>query len=246
MSLRLLCVCAHPDDECFAFGGALALAADRAVETKVICLTDGQAGSYRGTAGSRKELGQMRREEFEASCRVLGVARNELMDYQDGQLEFEDFNRLCQRLVGRMREFRPHVVITFGGEGGLNTHPDHTMVSAATTAAFQWSGHPKRFLESGALWRPQRLYYLTSNFVLPERHIPLLAPWTVTLDISSVFERKKEAFKQHVSQAPLMEKTRDLFEKHGREERYVLAATTVPQPARQSGDLFEGVGEDRQ
>lgn len=243
MSLRLLCVCAHPDDECFAFGGALALAADRAVETSVLCLTDGQAGSHRGTARNGKELGSMRREEFEASCRVLGVAHNELLDYEDGKIEFENFNTLCQRLVERMRKFRPHVVITFGGEGALNTHPDHTMVSMATTAAFHWSGHPKRFLESGALWQPQRLYYLTGNFVLPERHMPLLAPWTLTLDITAVLDRKKQAFEQHVSQAPLMEQTRDVFEKHGREERYVLAASTVPQPARQSTDMFEGVAE---
>ena len=39
---------AHPDDECYAFGGALALAADRGVETYVICLTDGQAATNRG------------------------------------------------------------------------------------------------------------------------------------------------------------------------------------------------------
>jgi hypothetical protein len=34
-----------------------------------------------------------------------------------------------------------------------------------------------------------------------------------------------------------------LFEKHGKEERYALAACAVPQPARQSTDLFEGVAE---
>lgn len=238
-----MCVCAHPDDECFAFGGALALAANRGVETFVVCLTAGQAGSHRGTAGSAKELGEMRRGEFEASCKVLGVSRCELLDYEDGRLEFEAFSVIAEKLVTRMREFRPHVVLTFGGEGALNTHPDHTIVSAATTAAFHWSGHPKRMLESGELWQPQRLFYLTSNFVLPERHHPLLAPWTLTLDISSVFDRKQEAFRQHVSQAPLMEQTRAIFEKHGREERYALAACAVPQPARQSTDLFEGVAE---
>ena len=52
MGLRLLCITAHPDDECFAFGGALALAAGRGVEVSVICLTDGQAATHRGAAGS--------------------------------------------------------------------------------------------------------------------------------------------------------------------------------------------------
>jgi LmbE family N-acetylglucosaminyl deacetylase len=167
MPLRLLCICAHPDDECFGFGGALALYASRGVEVSVICLTDGQAATHRGDASTGKELGQTRRAEFEASY------------------------------------------ITVGGD----------------------------------LWKPQRLYYLTTNFFLPDRYVPLLPPWTHTLDISSVFDKKKEAFAQHKSQAPLMAQAYPIFEKQGPEERYAIAAATAPQPARQSTDLFEGVAE---
>ena len=58
MGLKLMLVVAHPDDECFAFGGALALAAERGIETYVICLTDGQAATYRGEAASGEELGR--------------------------------------------------------------------------------------------------------------------------------------------------------------------------------------------
>jgi LmbE family N-acetylglucosaminyl deacetylase len=243
LGLRLLCVVAHPDDECFAFGGALALAAARGVETYVICLTDGQAATYRGTATSGKELGKMRREELEASCDVLGVTKHELLDYEDAHLEFADFSKLSAELVARIRGFRPHVVITFGPDGGANTHPDHTIVASATTAAFHWAGHPKRFLDRGGLWQPQRLYHLTQSWFLPERHKFLPAPWTLTLDISTVLEKKMEAFRKHTSQAPLEEQTRELFLKHGNEERYTLAASMVPQPAAQSTDMFEGVAE---
>lgn len=243
MSLRLLCICAHPDDECFAFGGALALAANRGIETTVLCLTDGQAATYRGTSTSSKNLGEMRRAEFEASCKVLGVAHHELWDYQDAQLANENFSVLCERLTAFVRKTRPHIVITFGPEGGLNTHPDHTIVALATTAAFHWAGHPKRYLDSGALYTPQRLFYISSSFLLPERHVPLLPPYTVSLDISSVFDRKQDAFRQHTSQAPLMESTRSILEQHGKTEYYTLAAATSPQPARQSTDLFEAVAD---
>jgi len=141
----MMCAVAHPDDECFGFGGALALAADAGAETYVVCLTDGQAASARGTAESGEELGRMRRAEFAASCKVLGVTHHELLDYEDGRLEFVDFAKTAGRLVERMRRFRPDVVITFGGEGGLNTHTDHMMVSALTTAAFHWSGRERRY-----------------------------------------------------------------------------------------------------
>ncbi|MEO6911901.1 MAG: PIG-L family deacetylase, partial [Edaphobacter sp.] len=133
-----MCVAAHPDDECFAFGGALALAADRGIETSLICLTDGQAGSYRGDATSGEELGEMRRREFAAACKVLGITRHELLDYQDGKLVSVDFSKAAGQLVERMRQSQPDVVITFGGDGGLNIHPDHMMVSMLTTAAFHW------------------------------------------------------------------------------------------------------------
>ena len=147
MGLKLMCVVAHPDDECFGFGGALALAANAGVETYVVCLTDGQAASARGEAQSGAELGQMRRAEFAASCSVLGVTHHELLDYDDGRLEFAEFPRAAGRLVERMRRFRPDVVMTFGLDGGLNTHADHMMVSMLTSAAFHWAGRRRRYPE---------------------------------------------------------------------------------------------------
>lgn len=241
MSLRLFCVVAHPDDECFAFGGALALAADQGVETSILCLTDGQAATNRGTAQSGAELGAMRGREFAASCEILGARHHELLSYGDAQLEQHSLHELGGLLVERFRRFRPHVVITFGGEGALNNHPDHTTVSAATTTAFHWAGNARRFPEHGEPWRPQRLYYLTSDFFLPDRPAPLPAPWTTVLDIRSVRERKQKAFEAHVSQAPLQATANLVFKDHGDAERYTLAYTTDPGPARQTTSLFDGV-----
>jgi len=247
VGLRLLCVIAHPDDECFAFGGALALAAQRGVETSIICLTEGTAGSYRGSAKTDKELGQLRRAEFAASCDILGVHHHEFLNdpdvYQDGKLEFAVFSEVAAKLVARIRDIKPHVIITFGLDGGLNTHADHTTVSAATSAAFHWSGSPKRYPTLGPLHTPQRLYHLTADFFLPDRLRTLPAPWTLTLDIRPVFDQKQKAFAAHTTQAPLLEQTRPIFEKHGQYERYLLAATIVPQPATQSTDMFEGIAE---
>lgn len=241
MGLKLMCVVAHPDDECFGFGGALALAAKRGVETYVICLTDGQAATNRGDAASGEALGKMRREEFAASCKVLGVARHELLDYHDARLEFVDFSQAAGRLVEKMRQFRPDVVLTFGGDGGLNTHPDHMMVSTLTTAAFHWSGQTKRYAELGAVHAPQRLFYLSTNFFIPGRPAPKPMPWTITLDIRSVQSQKAEAFRQHTSQAPLMEQTKALFERYGTEEFYTLATTKEPRAAQLETDLFDGL-----
>jgi LmbE family N-acetylglucosaminyl deacetylase len=241
VGLKLMCVVAHPDDECYAFGGALSLAADRGIETYVICLTDGQAATNRGDASSGEALGEVRRKEFRASCEVLGATRHELMDYQDGHLEFVHFSQAAERLVERMRRFKPDVVITFGGDGGQNSHADHMITSMLTTAAFHWSGQPKRYPNAGEAHKASRLYYVTANFLMPDRQPAMVMPWTVTLDIRSVRDRKTEAFRRHVSQAPLMEKTKAIFERYGAEEFYALAATPDPQAARLGTDLFDGL-----
>jgi LmbE family N-acetylglucosaminyl deacetylase len=238
---KLLCVVAHPDDECFAFGGALSLAAEAGVETSVVCLTDGQAATNRGSSSSPAELGAMRRAEFVASCEILGVTHHELLDYQDAQLEFANFSEAAAKLAGRIRRFQPDVVLTFGGDGGMNTHPDHTIVSAFTTAAFHWAGQTKRFPALGPVHTARRLYYVTTNFFFPDRPASVPAPWTVTLDISGVRQRKFDAFRAHTSQLPLMEKFESFFERFGHQEFYSLAASPEPQAAAQATDLFAGL-----
>jgi LmbE family N-acetylglucosaminyl deacetylase len=234
---RLLLVVAHPDDECFAFGGALALAADAGTETSVVCFTDGQAASNRGTADTAAELGAMRRAEFAASCAILGVRHHELLAYQDGQLEHASFSEAAGRVVARIRAFRPRIVLTFGGDGGMNTHPDHAMVSAFTTAAFHWAAQPKRYPDLGPVYAAGRLYYASTNWFLPDRQAPMPAPWSVTLDIRAVQARKAEAFRAHTSQAPLMERTKDLFAKYGGDEFYTLAAAAEPHAATLAAEL---------
>ena len=78
MSLRLMCVTAHPDDESGGFGGALLLAHARHADTTVICLTEGRAASNRGETRSDDELAAARIAELEISCGILGVTRYEV------------------------------------------------------------------------------------------------------------------------------------------------------------------------
>jgi LmbE family N-acetylglucosaminyl deacetylase len=236
--LKLLCVTAHPDDECFGFGGALMLAHEAGIETSVLCFTDGQAATNRVGANSNEHLGQLRRQEFVASCKILDVDHYEVLDYQDGQLEFADFSATAAMLVKRIRTWKPDVVLTFGLDGAVNTHADHTMVSAFTTAAYHWAASPKRFPDLGTPHTARRLYYNTTNFFFPGRPSPLPSPWTVTLDVTRIQHRKFEAFRAHTSQLPLMEKFQSFFETRVGHEFYTLAATPEPQAAVQQTDLF--------
>ena len=126
-------------------------------------------------------------------------------------------------------------------DGALNTHPDHTMVSAFTSAAFHWAASPKRFPDLGPIHAADRLFYNTASFFLPNRPAPLPSPWTVTLDVRRLQDRKFQAFHAHASQLPLMQNFEANFKARAGTEVYTLAATPHPQPAQQSTDLFAGL-----
>jgi LmbE family N-acetylglucosaminyl deacetylase len=248
--LKLLCVTAHPDDEAGAFGGTLLLYQERGVETSVTCLTSGTAARNRGAARTDDELAALRREELAASCKLLNVSHCEALDYPDSRLDRTDFYHVVRALVLRIRQIRPHVVLTFGIDGGLTGHVDHAMAGTFASMAFEWAGRPDRFPEQIAQGlqphRAQKLYYATADFLLPDRQP--IAPPTVSARIEigkQRFERKVEAFQQHKTQAPLFERVRkNLGQKRGTVEIYHLVATRDPRESKLETDLFEGVVED--
>jgi LmbE family N-acetylglucosaminyl deacetylase len=247
--LRLLCVTAHPDDEAGGFGGSLLLYATRGVETYVICLTPGQAATHRGEARSDEDLAVQRRREFQASCRKLKIKHGEVLDYPDAALDRADFHDVVAALVERVRQIRPHVIVTIGPEGAVTAHPDHSMASLAATLAFHWAGRTNRFpqqLQNGLRpHRAQKLYYATTLFTLPDRQPVSPSPVTATVEIGPEFlEQKIQAFKQHTTQSPLFPLFESMVRKRGTRELFHLAATTVPQPIKTETDLFEGVKED--
>lgn len=245
--LRLMAVTAHPDDEAGAFGGTLRLYADRGVETCVLCLTPGQAASHRGNAKTDQELAAVRRREFAASCAILGVAQPIALDYMDGRLHRLDLYQVVWEITRQIRSFRPGVLITFGSEGAITSHPDHSMVSVFATLAFQWAGRTNRFpdqFQNGLEpHRTQKLYYGTANFTIPERQPVALAPITAVIEFGKHLATKIAAFRAHQTQAPLFPIFENTVRQQGAKEAFHLAASAKPGLLVQETDLFEGVSE---
>ena len=243
--LRLLCITAHPDDEAGGFGGTLSLYAERGVETSVDCLTAGTAARNRGSAKTDTELAEMRTRELGDSCRLLGVKHWEILGYQDAHLDRADLFKVVGDLVQHIREFRPHVVITFGPDGGMTGHLDHAMAGVFATVAFQWSGRSDRFPELGAPYAPQKLYYLTSEYKLRDRQAIAPPVITASIDIGRErFEKKIQAFMRHKTQEPLFGLLRKNLDRPPYVELYHLACTREARQQKFETDLLEGLEGD--
>ncbi len=249
MSLRLMCLTAHPDDEAGAFGAALLKAAEHGVETFVLCLTEGAAGSYREPGQSDEELAALRRKEFAQAAAALHVSSTELMQYPDGGLWKEPFPELVEIFVRGLRRVKPHVVLTFGGEGGVNLHPDHTVVSLAGTAAFHWAGRPGFFAEQAlAPWAPQKLYYTSTSFIAVKdeevQRIGTRVPPSLTYQLTpDEYEQKwNVAFAKHTSQRGVLERVRTQFDAEMHQEQYLLVAAR--NPLANENNLWDGITEE--
>jgi LmbE family N-acetylglucosaminyl deacetylase len=244
---RLLCVTAHPDDEAAAFGGALLLYRSRGVETYVICLTAGEAGSRGAIANSRNQLAELRRAEFAAACEVLKVSHAEVLGYPDGGLYQLPLTGPTADLAYRIRRFRPHVLITFGPDGGTG-HADHSMASLFATCAFHWAARDDWFaeqLKTGVSpHQVQKLYYLTSEFSFPGRRPLCLAPTSVTLDIHDFVEDKIRAFQAHASQARGSTIVEKVIRQQRRTESYHLAAALTLRTMATENDLFSCIADE--
>lgn len=172
---RLLLSLAHPDDESFGMGGAIAYYAQRGVAISLICATNGDVGSVDPEWLERYDtIAELRLAELRCAAEALGIQNVATYGYRDsGMMGTPDNDHpdclwqadedvVTGRIVRDIRAFRPHVVVTFDPFGGYG-HPDHIYMHRATTRAFHAAGDPAQFPEHAAEglapYQPAKLYY---------------------------------------------------------------------------------------
>jgi bacillithiol biosynthesis deacetylase BshB2 len=205
---RLLVVLAHPDDETFLCGGALAAFAAAGGEVHLVCATRGEHGRRLGKPpfATRESLPRIREAELRAACAALGVATLTLLGLRDKCLEFEDEDALAARVAESVRRLRPDAVLTFHERRG--GHTDHCTIGRAAALAWLRSGdpawHPEQLRDGLTPFRPPRLYFLAGREVAehPERYG--LTPAQITVvDVAPVARQKMEAHRAHRTQTQL-------------------------------------------
>ncbi len=182
--LRLMAVHAHPDDESSKGAATMAKYVAEGVDVLVVTCTGGERGSVLNPKLDQPEIWaqitELRRQEMERAREILGVRQewlgfvdsglpegDPLPPLPDGCFGLQDVDVAAERLVRVIREFRPHVVLTYDEEGGY-PHPDHVMTHKISVVAFDAAGDPDRYPDAGEPWQPLKLYY----------HMWAVARWT--------------------------------------------------------------------
>jgi len=191
--LRLMAIHAHPDDESSKGAATMAKYVADGHEVMVVSCTGGERGSILNPAMDRPEvaenMAELRREEMATAAKILGV-RHHWLGFVDSGLPEGDplpplpegcfalvpLDESASSLVRVIREFKPHVVITYDETGGY-PHPDHIRCHEVSVAAFDAAGDPDRHPEAGQPWSPLKLYYVHgfSRVRLTTLHEALLA-----------------------------------------------------------------------
>jgi N-acetylglucosamine malate deacetylase 1 len=141
----ILAIAAHRDDVEQTCGGTLLKMHSLGLETGILDLTQGEAGT-RGSAAERAR-------EAEAASRILQVRWRQALDLPDGRVENSYDNRL--KIVRVLRELRPRVVILPYWQG---RHPDHYTTATLGYEACFLSGLAR--VETGATpHRPYKVIY---------------------------------------------------------------------------------------
>lgn len=207
MVFRLMAVHAHPDDESSKGAATMARYASEGHDVMVVTCTGGEAGSILNPAMDRPEvvnnLSEVRVAEMAEAARILGV-RHQWLGFvdsglpegspkpvlPDGCFARENVEVATKPLIKAIREFRPHVLITYDENGGY-PHPDHIMTHIISLRAWTDAASDK-YPELGEPWDIQKMYY-THGFV--RRRLLMMNDYYLSRGLSSPLE---EALKRWV------------------------------------------------
>ncbi len=222
-SLTVLAIFAHPDDEGFGCGGALAALIAGGHRVTLVCATNGDVGEISDPElATRETLPSVRQGELRAAMDLTGILDVRFLNYRDsGMPGWEDNNHprslfqapeetVVEQVAAVIREIRPDMVITHDPTGGYG-HPDHVTICQRTEAAVErcrgdngpllyYVCFPRSFFQR--MWnkmvelglRPPFSADDTEALGTPDEEV------TTVLDVGRYVALKKESLERHRTQ----------------------------------------------
>lgn len=283
-----MAVHAHPDDESSKGAATMAKYAAEGNDVLVVTLTGGERGDILNPAmdrpGIKERMSEVRKEEMAKAAAALGVQQMWLGFVDSGLPEGDppppvpegsfaaiDIEIPIEALVKVVREFRPHVMITYDERGGY-PHPDHIRDHKVSIAAFERAADPNAYPDAGEPWTVSKLYY-THGFIRDrmvlfseefERHgqespfTEWLSKWepgrgdlmgrvTTQVECGKYFPQRDDALRAHATQIDpngmFFAVPMEWQQRLWPTEEYELAQTRVKTSIPET-DLFTGIEDE--
>ncbi|MDO4908315.1 MAG: mycothiol conjugate amidase Mca [Corynebacterium sp.] len=283
--MRLLAIHAHPDDESSKGAATYAKYAAEGHEVLVLTCTGGERGDVLNEALKndpevQENLAAYRLKEMARAAAALGIHQqwlgyvdsglpegDPLPPLPEGCFGLADTDEVVGKVVKVIRDFKPHVIITYDEHGGY-PHPDHLKVHEVSMLAWDRAGDARWYPEAGPVWEPLKLYY-THGFIRkrlelfdeefkkagkPSPFAEILDRWkddvmsrvTTQVECAEYFEARDNALRAHATQidpngmffaAPL-----EMQKKLWPTEEFELAKSRV-RTVLPEHDLLEGISE---
>lgn len=261
--LRILAVHAHPDDESSKGAATMAAYATRGARVMVASMTGGERGDVLNSAldanpSAHRDLPGVRRREMKKAQNILGIEHrwigfvdsglpegDPLPPLPFGSFATQPLERAAAPLVRLVRDFKPHVILSYDEIGGY-PHPDHIMSHKVAVEAFEKAGDAEAYPGTGEAWEPLKLYYdrafnpermLTFHEYLVDHGVESpFARWVAMAQESDV-EGRTPPVSRHETTTRIA--SGEFFEK--RDEALLAHATQVA-----PGDLFFAISPDVQ
>ena len=281
--LRLMSVHAHPDDESSKGAATLAKYVRAGEEVLVVSCTGGERGDILNPKllddpHILRDMVQVRRDEMAAAQAIIGFQHtwlgfvdsglpegDPLPPLPAGSFAAEPIGVTTEALVRVIRDFRPHVLLTYDETGGY-PHPDHVNCHVVSMSAFAAAGEPDAYPHAGEPWQPLKLYYLRTTTkariqrlydLMVERGVETdygdwLKEWkkpdlevTTRIQCAEYFDLRDRALLAHATQVDpdgaWFHTPRDIVREGWPTEEYELVVSYAPVQLPED-DLFAGVG----
>jgi 4-oxalomesaconate hydratase len=203
----VLVVSAHAADFVWRAGGYVARAVDNGQGAQVVCLSFGERGESARLWKQGLTLEQVkaaRREEAERAAAVLGAGISFL---DGGDYPLRPTDDLSDALVQLLRRLRPAVILTHSAADPYNfDHPVAAELTLRARVLAQAHGYPS---EHPVLGAPPVFRF--------EPHQPEMCGFhpDVLVDITDVFDRKREAMEAMRAQEHLWRYYTELAQRRG-------------------------------
>lgn len=178
--LDALVIAPHPDDAELGMGGTIMKLQDDGFRVGVLELTNGEPTPH----GSP----EIRARETAAASAVLQLTWRENLGLKNRELQHDLTARAA--LAGVIRRTRPRWLFA---PYWVDAHPDHVAATELIEAARFWAKLTKTDLP-GEPWHPERVIYYYCV------HLRIVAQPAFVVDISSYWDRKRQAIECYASQ----------------------------------------------